>query len=259
MESLKNKTIFITGASSGIGKACAELFASEGGNLILCARRIERLKKLSEDLSQKFGTHAHIVQLDVRNRKEVSEKISSIPNEFRNIDVLLNNAGLARGFDKIYEGNIDHWEEMIDTNIKGLLYVTRQILPKMIERKKGHIVNIGSTAGHEVYINGNVYCATKFAVNALTQAIRLDALDKNIRVSTVDPGMVLTEFSSVRFSGDEEKVKKVYEGVKPLSPKDIAETILFCITRPEHVSINEVIMTPSAQASSNFIYREKKS
>jgi NADP-dependent 3-hydroxy acid dehydrogenase YdfG len=259
MPSLKNKTIFITGASSGIGKACSELFASEGADLIISARRIERIEKLSAELTKKFGTKVHAMQLDVRSRKEVQEKISSIPKEFQKIDVLLNNAGLARGFNKIYEGNIDHWEEMIDTNIKGLLYVTRQILPSMIERKKGHIVNIGSTAGHEVYVNGNVYCATKFAVNALTQAIRLDILDKNIKVSTVDPGMVLTEFSSVRFSGDEEKAGKVYEGLKPLSPKDIAEVILFCITRPEHVNINEVILTPAAQASSNFIYREKKS
>lgn len=259
MQSLKNKTIFITGASSGIGKACAELFASEGADLIISARRIERIEKLSEELSKKSGIKVYTIQMDVRNRKEVQEKISSIPNEFQKIDVLLNNAGLARGFNKIYEGNIDHWEEMIDTNIKGLLYVTRQILPSMIERKKGHIVNIGSTAGHEVYVNGNVYCATKFAVNALTQAIRLDVLDKNVKVSTIDPGMVMTEFSSVRFSGDEEKANKVYEGLKPLSPKDIAEVILFCITRPEHVNINEVILTPAAQASSNFIYREKKS
>ncbi|MGE5846005.1 MAG: SDR family oxidoreductase [Ignavibacteria bacterium] len=259
MPSLKNKTIFITGASSGIGKACSDLFASEGADLIISARRIERIEKLSEELSKKSGAKIHAIQMDVRNRKEVQEKISSIPKEFQKIDVLLNNAGLARGFNKIYEGNIDHWEEMIDTNIKGLLYVTRQVLPSMIERKKGHIVNIGSTAGHEVYVNGNVYCATKFAVNALTQAIRLDVLDKNIKVSTVDPGMVLTEFSSVRFSGDEEKAGKVYEGLKPLSPKDIAEVILFCITRPEHVNINEIIMTPAAQASSNFIYRENKS
>jgi 3-hydroxy acid dehydrogenase / malonic semialdehyde reductase len=259
MESLKNKTIFITGASSGIGKACTELFASEGAKLIICARRIERIEKLSGDLSKKSGTKIYAIQMDVRNRKEVQEKISSIPKEFQKIDVLLNNAGLAKGFAKIYEGNIDHWEEMIDTNVKGLLYVTRQILPSMIERKKGHIVNIGSTAGHEVYVNGNVYCATKFAVNALTQAIRLDVLDKNIKVSTIDPGMVMTEFSNVRFSGDDEKAGKVYEGLKPLSPEDIAEVILFCITRPDHVNINEVILTPAAQASSNFIYREKKS
>jgi len=226
--------------------------------LILSARRFERIKKISEELKKKFGTKILTVELDVRSRKNVKEKISSIPDEFQRIDVLLNNAGLAKGFHKLYEGNIDDWEEMIDTNVKGLLYVTRQILPAMVERKKGHIVNIGSTAGHDVYLNGNVYCATKFAVNALTQAIRLDVLDRNIKVSTVDPGMVLTEFSKVRFSGDEEKANKVYEGLQPLSPKDIAEAVLFCITRPDHVNINEIILTPSAQASSNFIYREKK-
>jgi len=258
MPSLKNKTIFITGASSGIGKACTNLFASEGAKLIIAARRIERIEKLSKEISEKYGTKVHVMQMDVRSRNDVREKISSIPDEFQRIDVLLNNAGLAKGFHKLYEGNIDDWEEMIDTNVKGLLYVTRQILPAMVERKKGHIVNIGSTAGHDVYLNGNVYCATKFAVNALTQAIRLDVLDRNIKVSTVDPGMVLTEFSKVRFSGDEEKANKVYEGLRPLSPKDIAEAVLFCITRPDHVNINEIILTPSAQASSNFIYREKK-
>jgi NADP-dependent 3-hydroxy acid dehydrogenase YdfG len=259
MLSLKDKTIFITGASSGIGNACAGLFASEGAELIISARRIERIEKLSGELIKKFGIKVHPLQIDVRSRNDVKEKISSILKEFRKIDVLLNNAGLAKGFHKLYEGNLDDWEEMIDTNVKGLLYVTRQILPLMIERKKGHIVNIGSTAGHEVYANGNVYCATKFAVNALTQAIRLDVLDKKIKVSTVDPGMVLTEFSKVRFNGDDEKAKRVYEGLKPLSPKDVAEAILFCITRPEHVNINEIILTPTAQASSNFIYREKNS
>jgi len=257
MQLLKNKIAFITGASSGIGKACAEEFAKEGASLILSARRNEQLHEFSESLKKQYKVKVHILKLDVRNLDEVKKSISSLSDEWQNIDILVNNAGLARGLDKIYEGKIADWEEMIDTNIKGLLYVTRQILPKMVERLEGHIVNIGSTAGHEVYPNGNVYCATKFAVNALTQAIRVDTVDKNIRVTTVDPGMVLTEFSNIRFSGDAERAKKVYEGIKPLSADDIASTVLFCITRPSHVNISEVILTPTQQASVAYLHRKK--
>jgi len=258
MKLLNNKIVFITGASSGIGKACSEEFARAGANLILSARRIDRLNELSGYLTKRYKVKVLVIKLDIRNYDEVKRKISSMPNVWKAIDILINNAGLAKGFSKIYEADINHWEEMINTNLKGLLYVTRQILPLMIERKKGHIINIGSTAGHEAYVNGNVYCATKFAVKALTQSIRLDVLDKNIKVSTIDPGMVLTEFSKVRFSGDEEKANKVYKGIDPLKPEDISSAILFCVTRPAHVNINEIIITPIQQASSTQIFRKLK-
>ncbi|HUX93701.1 MAG TPA: SDR family oxidoreductase [Ignavibacteriaceae bacterium] len=256
MGALRGKTIFITGASSGIGKACAEAFAKEGSRLILAARREDRLLEVGKDLEKKFGVKTKSYQLDVRNLKEVKKTISSFPDDWKKIDILINNAGLARGFSKIYEGDILHWEEMIDTNVKGLLYVTREILPLMIENGSGHVINIGSTAGHEVYLNGNVYCATKFAVNALTQSIRIDVLDKNIKVSTVDPGMVETEFSLVRYSGDNEKAKNTYNGLKPLKAEDVANAVLFCASQPDHVNINEIIITPSVQASSNHVFRK---
>lgn len=256
MGALQGKTIFITGASSGIGKACAEAFAKEGSNLILAARRSDRLLDISKDLANKYGVKTKSYQLDVRNQAEVKNTVSSFLDDFKKIDILINNAGLAKGYSKIYEGNILHWEEMIDTNVKGLLYVTREILPLMIENGSGHVINIGSTAGHDVYQNGNVYCATKFAVNALTQSIRIDVLDKNIKVSTVDPGMVETEFSLVRYSGDNEKAKNTYKGVKPLTAEDVANAVLFCASQPEHVNINEIIITPSIQASSNHIFRK---
>jgi NADP-dependent 3-hydroxy acid dehydrogenase YdfG len=254
---LSEKTTFITGATSGIGKACAEEFAKEGANLILSARRIEKLNKFAELLRKHFGVNVYSIKLDVRNYIDVKNAISSLPEDWQKIDILINNAGLARGFTKIFEGNIEHWEEMIDTNIKGLLYVTREILPLMVARLRGHVINIGSTAGHDVYLNGNVYCATKFAVNALTQGIRIDTLDKNIRVTTVDPGMVLTNFSKIRFCGDSAKADQVYDGVRPLSPEDIASTVLFCATRPNHVNISEIIVTPIQQASSTYINRKK--
>ena len=254
---LTNKIVFITGATSGIGKACAEEFAKEGANLILSARRINKLNEISELLKKEFGIKVYSFKLDVRNSGEVKKTISSLPEEWKNIDILVNNAGLARGYSKIADGEISDWEEMIDTNVKGLLYVTRQILPIMVERMGGHVINLGSTAGHEVYPNGNVYCATKFAVNALTQAIRMETIDKNIKVTTVDPGMVLTNFSNVRFSGDIERANKIYEGVKPLTAGDVARTILFCATQPEHVNISEIILTPIQQASVAYVYRKK--
>ncbi len=256
MDNLSGKIVFITGASSGIGKACAEEFAREKADLILAARRSEKLEVLAEELKKKYSIQIKTLKLDVRDYSEVTKAIDGLPAEWKDIDILVNNAGLARGYDKLYEGSIDHWNEMIDTNLKGLLYITRNVLPGMVKRKSGHIINIGSTAGHQVYTNGNVYCATKFAVNALSQSIRLDVVDKNIRVSTVDPGMVLTEFSEVRFSGDKERAEKVYEGVKPLSPEDVAGAVLYCATRPEHVNINEIILTTQAQASSTVILRK---
>jgi 3-hydroxy acid dehydrogenase / malonic semialdehyde reductase len=259
MESLKNKVVLITGASSGIGKACAFAFAKEGANLILAARRLERLNEIAESLMKENDIKVLTYEVDVRSNENIKNFISNLPKEWKEIDILINNAGLARGFSKLHEGEVEHWEEMIDTNIKGLLYVTRHVLPSMVDKKTGHIINIGSTAGHEVYTSGNVYCATKYAVNALTQSIRLDVLDKNIKVSTVDPGMVRTEFGEVRFSGDKGKAKKVYEGLIPLTPEDVAEAVLFCATRPPHVNINEVILTCSAQASSTHIYRKNES
>ncbi len=257
MGALSKKIALITGATSGIGKACAESFAKKGCNLILIARRKERIIIIAKELEKKYDIKTKAILLDVRNYQNVKKAFNSLPEEWKQINSLINNAGLARGFSKVYEGEISHWEEMIDTNIKGLLYVTREILPLMISNGNGHIINIGSTAGHEVYPSGNVYCATKFAVNALTQSIRIDVLDKNIKVSTVDPGMVETEFSLVRFSGDNEKAKNVYKGIKPLHAADVANAVLFCATQPKHVNINEIIITPSAQASSTQIYRKQ--
>lgn len=256
MGRMNNKIVFITGASSGIGKACAEAFASENANLILAARRVERLLEIAKNLENKYGVKTKTLELDVRNFNAVNKIIGSLGKEWNRIDVLINNAGLARGFNKIYDGEVENWEEMIDTNLKGLLYVSRNILPGMVKRKKGHVINIGSTAGHEVYPNGNVYCATKFAVSALTKAIRMDCLEHKIKVSTVDPGMVETEFSLVRFSGDKSRADKVYEGLSPLTAKDIADAVVYCATRPSHVNINEIILTPLAQASSTHVIRK---
>jgi serine 3-dehydrogenase len=258
MNSLKGKITFITGASSGIGKACAEIFAKEKSNLILSARRLDRLKTLAKKLEIVYGIKVKCIQLDVRDYDQVKKAIDSLDNNWKKIDVLVNNAGLSRGLDKIHEGKKDDWDEMIDTNIKGLVYVTRHVLPLMVKRKKGHVINIGSTAGHDVYPAGNVYAATKFAVKALSQSTRYDVLDKGIKVTSVDPGMVETEFSIVRFSGDKERAKKVYTGINPLSAKDVAETVLFCATRPQNVNINQVILTPLAQASSTQIIRKEK-
>jgi 3-hydroxy acid dehydrogenase/malonic semialdehyde reductase len=259
MLQLKNKTVFITGASSGIGKACAELFAKEKANLILAARRIDRVKNIAKRLEKENKIKTKCIKLDVRNYEQVESAIASLESNWKKIDVLINNAGLSRGLDKIYEGKKEDWEEMIDTNVKGLAFVTRHVVPLMVKRKSGHIINIGSTAGHEVYPGGNIYAATKFAVKALSQSTRLDVLDKGIKVTSIDPGMVETEFSMVRFRGNKERAKSVYKGLKPLSPEDVAEAALFCSTRPNHVNINEVILTPLAQASSTQVYRKENS
>ncbi|UCH66024.1 MAG: SDR family NAD(P)-dependent oxidoreductase [Ignavibacterium sp.] len=256
MRDLKHRTVFVTGASSGIGKACATLFAEAGANILLAARRIEKVNKLSEELRKQYKIKTKEIKLDVRNYDEVTKTLSLIDDQWKQIDILINNAGLARGFDKIHEGKVEDWDEMIDTNIKGLLFVTRRVLPLMVERKSGHIINIGSIAGHETYPSGNVYAATKFAVNALSKSIRMDALDKGIKVTSIDPGLVETEFSLVRFSGDEKQAKSVYNGLTPLTANDIAETVLFCATRPENVNINEMIITPLAQASTAHYYRK---
>ena len=258
MSLFNGKITFITGASAGIGKACAELFAKEKSDLILTARRIDRLKTLAKKLEKGHSIKVKCLKVDVRDFDAVKKTVKSLEKNWNKVDILINNAGLSRGLDKIHEGKKEDWDEMIDTNIKGLINVTRHVLPLMIKNKSGHIINIGSTAGHEVYPAGNVYAATKFAVKALSQSTRLDVLDKGIKVTSVDPGMVETEFSLVRFRGDEERAKNVYKGLKPLSPKDVAEAVLFAATRPNHVNINQIILTPLAQASSTQVYRKEK-
>ncbi|RPI61985.1 MAG: SDR family NAD(P)-dependent oxidoreductase [Ignavibacteriales bacterium] len=256
MLNLEGKIVLITGASSGIGQACAREFAKLKANLILAARRVDRLKKLSDELEKEYQIKVNYLEFDVRNFEDVQNKFDSLDSTWKNVDILINNAGLAKGLEKVFEGKLSDWDEMIDTNLKGLLNVTRVISPTMVKKQSGHIINIGSTAGHEVYTYGNVYSATKFAVKSLTQSFRLDMLDKGIKVSSVDPGMVYTEFSKVRFSGDESKVEQVYKGITPLSPSDVAEAVVFCATRPFNVNINEIIVTPIQQASSTQVYRK---
>ncbi len=256
MISLKDKIVFITGASAGIGKATAEAFAREGANLIISARRIEKIKLLSEELRQKYDVKIFSFELDVTNREMVEQAIENLPADWKNIDYLINNAGLAKGLNKLHEDDPDNWEAMIDTNIKGLLYVTRKIVDLMIARKSGHVINLGSIAGHQGYGGGSVYCATKHAVKAITQSLRIDTLDKNIRVTSIDPGAVETDFSMIRFNGDEERAKNVYKGFDPLVAEDIAETIIFCATRPAHVNINEIIIMPTAQANAFVTHRK---
>jgi 3-hydroxy acid dehydrogenase/malonic semialdehyde reductase len=255
MTSLSNTIVFITGASSGIGRSCARAFAEAGADLILVARRKNRLKKLAEDLKKQFNAEIFINELDVRDNRAVAKFYKNLPAEWRNIDILVNNAGLSRGLNKLYEGKFKDWEEMIDTNVKGLLYVSRTVLPGMVERKKGTVINIGSIAGHDVYPGGNVYCATKHAVDALTKGMRMDLIDTPIRVCTVDPGLVETEFSEVRFHGDKERAKKTYQNMTPLMPNDIADAVFFAATRPPHVQIAELIIMPTAQASAALVHR----
>lgn len=256
MRSLKNKIIFITGATSGIGKSCAYAFAKEGANLIISARRKNLIDEIAEDLRKKYGVKVYSFELDVRNREAVIRSVNSLPEEFRAIDILINNAGLARGMNKFYEDNPDGWEEMIDTNVKGLLYVTHAILPGMIERKFGHIINIGSIAGHEAYPKGAVYCATKHAVDAITRSLRMDTVDKNILVSTIDSGLVDTGFSKIRFYGDEDKTKNVYKGLDPLTGDDVADAVVFCASRPPNVNIAEITLLAARQASATIAYRD---
>lgn len=245
------QTALITGATSGIGKATAQLFAKNNIRLVLCGRRLEKLKELELELSSL--TSIHILKFDIRYKGEVQQAFKNLPKEFKNIDILINNAGNAHGLDSIQNGNIDDWDAMIDGNVKGLLYVTKAALPEMVNNNKGFIVNIGSIAGKEVYPNGNVYCASKFAVNALNKGMRIDLNQHNIRVCAIHPGLVETEFSDVRFKGDNEKAKKVYQGYKALQPEDIADIIHFVITRPYHVNIEDLIVYPTAQASATIL------
>ncbi|WP_445757189.1 SDR family NAD(P)-dependent oxidoreductase [Polaribacter sp.] len=247
------KTALITGATSGIGKATAQEFAKHKIRLILCGRREKRLQTLKEELLKL--TEVTTLQFDVSKKEEVISAIESLPKNFNKIDILINNAGNAHGLSTIQDGNMDDWDAMIDINVKGLLYVTKAIIPKMIAKNEGFIVNIGSTAGKEVYKNGNVYCASKFAVNALNKSMRLDLNDYNIRVSAIHPGMVETEFSEVRFKGDTERAKSVYTGLTPLQATDIADIIYFVISRPYYVNIEELVVYPIAQASANLINR----
>ena len=255
MQSLKNKVVCITGASSGIGAACASEFAKQGCALLLAARRVDRLETLAAGLSSQYDVRVHTVKLDVTNQKEVEQTFTSLTRDWQAIDILVNNAGLTRGLTNLYEGAIQDWEEIIDTNVKGLLYVTRSVLPGMVKRNSGHVINIGSIAGHQTYPKGNVYCASKFAVTGLTRGLIMDLLGTAVRVSSVDPGLVETEFSEVRFRGDKDQAAKTYAGLTPLRPEDVGEIVVFCATRPDHVNIGEVIVTPTDQASVGMVHR----
>jgi 3-hydroxy acid dehydrogenase/malonic semialdehyde reductase len=252
---MSRKIAFITGASSGIGAATAKLLASQQYNLILAARRVDALKQMSAELNTQFGISTLVLKLDVRNRMDVKETISGLPVEWKKINILVNNAGLASGLSSIDEGDIDDWDAMIDTNIKGLLYVTRNVIPLMKNNESGHIINIGSIAGKEVYTNGNVYCATKHAVDTLNKAMRLELSKFPIKVTAIHPGAVETEFSVVRFHGDKERADKVYEGFENLVADDIADAIWYAISRPAHVNINELTIMPTAQPMASVIHR----
>jgi len=244
----------ITGATAGIGEATARLLAANNFRLILCGRRTDRLKKLEQELSAK--TEVITLAFDIRNRKEVSSALQSLPESWRAVDVLINNAGGAHGLDPVQSGNIDDWEAMIDINVKGLLYVSREILPGMVDRQAGHVVNIGSIAGREVYAGGNVYCASKFAVDALSRGMRIDLNAAGIKVTQVNPGLVETEFSLVRFKGDENRAATPYKGLEPLTAADIADAILYALTRPPHIVIADLVIFPVAQASATVVNRK---
>jgi NADP-dependent 3-hydroxy acid dehydrogenase YdfG len=252
---MQGKTVFITGASAGIGAACAHRFASEGARLLLAARRVPRLQAMTEPLQSKGAAAVHVFALDVRSQSQVASALAALPAAWQAIDVLVNNAGLSRGMEKLYEGKIDDWEEMIDTNVKGLLYVTRAVVPGMVQRGSGHVVNLGSTAGRMTYPGGAVYCATKAAENRISEGLRQDLLGTPVRVTSIDPGMVETEFSKVRFHGDTERAAKVYQGLTPLTPEDVADAIVWAVSRPAHVNIAEIMLTSVDQANSMLLNR----
>jgi NADP-dependent 3-hydroxy acid dehydrogenase YdfG len=254
--SLKGKIVFVTGASAGIGAATALAFAAEGARLLLAARRIERLKAVAAAAAERGAEAIHTIRLDVRDRDAVQQAIEGLPADWQAIDVLVNNAGLSRGLEKLHEGKIDDWEEMIDTNVKGLLYVTRAVVPGMVVRGHGHIVNLGSTAGEMTYPGGAVYCATKAAERAINDGLRQDLLGTPLRVTTVDPGMAETEFSIVRFHGDTGRAADFYKGLQPLTPEDVADAILWAVSRPANVNIARVLLTPVQQANSLLNYRK---
>lgn len=249
-----SKIALITGATSGIGEASARLFAEQHYNLILLARRNEKLLQLSESLSTEFGIEIKTLTVDVRIKEEVM-KLQELPEDWKNVNVLINNAGLSQGLDPIHEGSTEDWDNMIDTNVKGLLYITKVVSPWMVSRKTGHIVNIGSIAGKETYANGNVYCASKHAVDSLNKAMRIDLLPYGIKVTGIHPGAVETEFSEVRFKGDAERARKVYEGYEPLHALDIADAIWYAVSRPAHVNINDMLIMPTAQANTSHLLK----
>lgn len=259
MKSIQDHIVLVTGASSGIGAACARVFAQAGARLIIAARRIDRLENLATQLEQTHQTSVYPIQLDVCDHQQVKTAIQNLPAPWTDVDILINNAGLSRGLETLQQGNLQDWEEMIDTNIKGLLYVTREILPGMIERGRGQIINIGSIAGRAAYRGGGVYCATKAAVRILTEGLKIDLLGTPIRVSNIEPGLVETEFSQVRFHGDMERAQKVYEDVTPLMPEDIADVALFCATRPSHVNISELLVIATDQATATMVHRRGSS
>ncbi len=255
MVSIQKQIVLITGASSGIGASCAKMFAQQKASLILAARRRDKLEEVAMEIRQNYSCEIHLLELDVCDRHGVEKSLASLPEAWRKVDILVNNAGLSRGLNKLQSGEIQDWEEMIDTNLKGLLYVTRSLLPNMVERNQGHIINIGSIAGHEAYPGGNVYCATKAAVRTLSQGIKMDLLGTQVRVSCVDPGTVETDFSNVRFRGDTERAKKVYQQMNPLTPDDVAEIVVFCATRPAHVNLSEVLVLATDQSSATMVNR----
>ncbi len=253
---LKDRIVFISGASSGIGSACAEGFAACGSRLIICSRNINAIKERADKIKIRYGTNVLPLQLDVTDREASAEVIQTLPDEWKSIDVLINNAGLALGLEKFHEGDVDDWERMIDTNIKGLLYLTRNIVPGMIDRGYGHIINIGSTAGISAYPRGAVYCATKSAVKFISDGLRMDVVDQPLRVTNIQPGMTETNFSKVRFKDNINSASRVYEGMKPLSAEDVADIAVYSASVPEHVQICEVTVTPSCQATGRVIHRK---
>jgi 3-hydroxy acid dehydrogenase / malonic semialdehyde reductase len=252
---MKEKTIFITGATAGFGKAIAYKFAAHGYRIIINGRRENRLREIEKELTEQFGVKVLSLPFDVSDKEQVLRQITALPHDWKNIDILVNNAGLASGLSTIQEGNTDDWDLMIDVNLKGLLYVSRQIMPLMIAQGHGHIINISSIAGKEAYLRGNVYCATKFAVDGLTKSMRIDMLVHGIKVTSIDPGAADTEFSLVRFKGDAERAKKTYEGYEPLHADDIADIVFFAATRPAHVVLNDIVVTPLAQANTTYIVK----
>ncbi len=251
-----SKIALITGATSGIGAACAHTFALQGYQLIIIARRDNLLTALAKELVEKYGVKVKTLQADVRDKENINYVLETLPADWKAVDVLVNNAGLSRGLDPIEKGDTEDWDAMIDTNIKGLLYVTKTVSSWMVTRKSGHIINIGSIAGKEVYPNGNVYCATKHAVDALNKGMRIDLLPHGIKVTAIHPGMVETEFSIVRFKGDEARAKKVYDGFEPLIADDIADAIWYVVSRPAHVNINDMLIMPTAQATGSIVKRD---
>ena len=250
-----DKIVFITGASSGIGAGCARKFASQGASLILNARNEEKLSALKEELEQQYGARVCLLPFDVRDRKTAAEALASLPDEWKAIDILINNAGLVIGVDKEHEGNLDEWDIVIDTNIKSLLAMTRLVVPGMVARGRGHIINIGSIAGDAAYARGSVYCATKAAVKALSDGLRIDLVDTPLRVTNIKPGLVETNFSVVRFRGDKDKADNVYKGIRPLTGDDIAETVYFAASVPEYMQIAEMLVMPTYQATGTIVSR----